>query len=178
MIVAVDSKFGIGKNNTLPWHLPKEFAHFTRTTSKVSQDGKKNAVIMGRLTWNSIPAKFRPLPNRLNFVLSRSLSEAPEGAILCGTLGDALEKLATAPYAEEVEKVFVIGGTTVYKEAIALPECHRLYVTKLDKDFECDTFFPQVDDAVFHESSDPDVDSSEREEKGIKYKIFVYDRNE
>jgi len=88
---------------------------FSHLTSTVATEGKQNAVIMGRNTWESIPKKYRPLPRRLNIVLSRKMSEPPEGAVLCSSLQDALDRLRSAPYTDTVEKVFVIGGTTVYE---------------------------------------------------------------
>lgn len=73
IIVAVDTNLGIGKDNQLPWHLPQEYAHFVRQTTQVRDKGKRNAVLMGRRCWESIPAKFRPLRDRLNCVLSRTM---------------------------------------------------------------------------------------------------------
>ena len=71
IVVAIDSQHGIGKNNDLPWHLPADLKHFKFITTN-SAVGKRNVVVMGRKTWDSIPEKFRPLPNRTNVVLSKS----------------------------------------------------------------------------------------------------------
>lgn len=73
LIAAVDLHYAIGKENDLPWRLPKEYAHFVRTTTRTQEPGKINAVIMGRRCWESIPEKFRPLRNRVNVVLSRTM---------------------------------------------------------------------------------------------------------
>lgn len=73
MIVAVDSAYGIGKNNNLPWHLPKEYAHFIKQTTQTKDNDLVNAVIMGRKCWESIPKKFRPLSKRINVILSRTM---------------------------------------------------------------------------------------------------------
>lgn len=73
LIVNVDSKFGIGRNNDLPWHLPKEYAHFVRETTNTVDPRKKNAVILGRKCWESIPEKFRPLKDRINVIISRTM---------------------------------------------------------------------------------------------------------
>ena len=70
MVVAATRALGIGKDGKLPWHLPGEMAFFKELTSKTSDAGKHNAVVMGRRTWESLPPKFRPLPGRLNVVLS------------------------------------------------------------------------------------------------------------
>lgn len=73
LIAAVDENFGIGKDNQLPWHLPKEYAHFVRETTRTQEPNRINAVIMGRRCWESIPEKFRPMRNRVNVILSRTL---------------------------------------------------------------------------------------------------------
>lgn len=73
LIVAMDDRGGIGRNGNLPWDLPAEMARFTKLTTLTTNRGNKNAVIMGRKVWESIPPKFRPLKNRLNVVLSRKV---------------------------------------------------------------------------------------------------------
>ena len=74
LVVAACKNNGIGKDGKLPWSLPGDMAHFKRVTSHTIDDSKQNAVIMGRKTWNSIPEKFRPLPKRLNVILSREVA--------------------------------------------------------------------------------------------------------
>lgn len=74
LIAAVDANYGIGKSNDLPWRLPKEYAHFVRETTRTKHPDRVNAVIMGRRCWESIPEKFRPLRNRVNVILSRSMA--------------------------------------------------------------------------------------------------------
>jgi hypothetical protein len=73
LIAAVDANYGIGKSNQLPWRLPKEYAHFVRETTRTKEPGRINAVIMGRRCWESIPEKFRPLRDRVNVILSRTM---------------------------------------------------------------------------------------------------------
>jgi dihydrofolate reductase/thymidylate synthase len=72
LVVAATRKLGIGKGGTMPWKLPGDMAYFKELTSKTADAGKQNAVIMGRKTWESIPVKFRPLPGRINVVLTRA----------------------------------------------------------------------------------------------------------
>lgn len=138
---------GIGKDGGLPWKgLKKELAYFARVTKSSPSGHFRNAVIMGRKTWESIPEKFRPLPGRLNVVLSRSYPERAEKAayecttesIKVASLGAALDALQ----AREVGKVFVIGGAEVYKAALELPNTKRILLTRVLSDFECDTNFP------------------------------------
>ncbi|KAJ7393968.1 hypothetical protein OS493_003639 [Desmophyllum pertusum] len=176
-VVAVAQNGGIGKNNTLPWKLHGDMKFFSHLTKVVSAEGKQNAVIMGRKTWESIPEKYRPLPHRLNILLSRNLSVAPEGAHLCSSLQAAFDLLSAAPFTDTVENIYVIGGAAVYKEALQHPGAHRLYITHVLKDFECDVHFPDYDKTVFKEISDPEVPSGVQEEDGIQYKFQVYQRD-
>lgn len=176
-VVAVADNGGIGKDNRLPWHLKGDMKFFSHLTSTVTNEGKQNAVIMGRNTWESIPKKYRPLPRRLNIVLSRTLSEAPEKALLCSSLQDALDTLCTAPHSNTVEKVFVIGGAAVYKEAMQHQDCYRLYITHICKEYKCDVHFPEFDKSIYKETSDPNVPSEMQEENGIPYKFQMYQKD-
>jgi dihydrofolate reductase/thymidylate synthase len=112
---AENGALGIGKDGGLPWKLPGDMAYFRELTSRTHDDKKQNAVIMGRRTWESIPAKFRPLPGRLNVVLSRSGTAASfEGAHrVCSSLEQASELLARPEMQDKVESRFVIGGGQV-----------------------------------------------------------------
>ncbi|CAL5389854.1 unnamed protein product [Camellia sinensis] len=113
---------------------------------------KKNAVIMGRKTWESIPLEHRPLPGRLNVVLTRSGSfdiATAENAVICGSMGSALELLAASPYCLSIEKVFVIGGGQILREALNAPGCDAIHITEIETNIECDTFIPAVDMSVF-----------------------------
>jgi dihydrofolate reductase len=120
----------IGKEGRLPWHLPEDLAHFKRTTSG-------NPVIMGRKTWDSLPPKFRPLPGRLNIVVTRQPGWQAEGAALrAGSLDEAL---ALCPADADA---WVIGGAEIYRQA--LPLAHTAVVTEIDADFEGDAHAPQL----------------------------------
>lgn len=135
IIVAVDQKRGIGIKNDLPWRLKADMKWFKETT--VSTDRTKpNAVIMGRKTWDSIPDKFRPLVDRINIVITRSPSNC--AAPYCASNLD--EALALAY--DLADKVFVIGGASIYKLAFHHRDLDELFITEIDKDFNCDTFFP------------------------------------
>jgi len=119
----------IGKDGDLPWHLPEDLAHFKRTTLG-------QAVVMGRVTWESIPEKFRPLPGRRNVVVSRQTDYVAAGATMVTSLTDALALF----HADEV--VWLIGGAQLY--AHALPLAAQLVVTEIDADFEGDAFAPTL----------------------------------
>ena len=118
VVVAVTRDMGIGKDGKLPWRLPSDMKIFKDITMTVSDTVKKNAVIMGRKTWESIPLEHRPLPGRLNVVLTRSGSfdiATAENVVICGSMASALELLAASPYCLSIEKVFVIGGGQILR---------------------------------------------------------------
>ena len=115
IIVAFDAQYGIGKNGLLPWNLPLDLKHFKEISTTVADPSKKNAVIMGRKTWESLPERFRPLPGRVNMVLSRDKKlELPLGVLCSQSLDDALAQL----FSVDIENVFVIGGAQIYVQAI------------------------------------------------------------
>lgn len=104
IIVAVDKCFGIGKNNTLPWHLRKEYAHFVQQTTSTRDPTKLNAVIMGRRCWESIPEKQRPLKNRVNVVLSRTMATKVEDRlIIANSIENALQLLDVGQFRGKIE---------------------------------------------------------------------------
>jgi dihydrofolate reductase len=141
LIVAHDQDLGIGKNNQLPWRIPQDLKHFREVTSSVSQADLKNAVVMGRKTWESIPAKQRPLPKRQNIILTRNDASgfAELDVLIAKTLEDAIVKAQQL----QCESCFVIGGAEVYRQALSSPDFRRLYTTEIMGTFDCDVFFPK-----------------------------------
>ncbi len=167
VIVAMDEKRGIGQNGGLPWHLSEDLKYFARTTKKTKDPSKQNAVIMGRKTWESIPDKYRPLPDRLNIVLSRNADYMVVPDIeLARTFNDALE------VAEEkgVETIFVIGGAYVFEQALVRPECAGIYLTEILENFRCDAHLAAIDEEHFERTKESEI----HEEKGIKFRFVVY----
>jgi dihydrofolate reductase len=145
IIVAVDNKNGIGKHGKLPWHLPEDMAHFKQITKRVQDPLKRNAVVMGRKTWDSIASKFRPLPDRLNIVLSHQQSLGlPEDVLLFHNLESALDHFSAYRAQWCVETFFLIGGASLYQQVLTRDACRRIYLTKIYADFNCDTFFPEI----------------------------------
>ncbi|MDD3403947.1 MAG: dihydrofolate reductase [Hespellia sp.] len=132
LIVAVDSNWGIGKNNKLLVSIPSDMKFFREATG-----GK--VVAMGRRTLESFPNGL-PLKNRTNIVLTRDFSYKADGAVIVHTVEEMLEELKK--YKEE--DIFVIGGESVYREM--LPYCSKAYITKIDHEFDADTFFPNLDE--------------------------------
>eukprot|EP00672_Neobodo_designis_P021290 CAMPEP_0174842900 /NCGR_PEP_ID=MMETSP1114-20130205/10188_1 /TAXON_ID=312471 /ORGANISM="Neobodo designis, Strain CCAP 1951/1" /LENGTH=508 /DNA_ID=CAMNT_0016077111 /DNA_START=124 /DNA_END=1650 /DNA_ORIENTATION=+ len=146
-VVAVDDECGIGKDGAIPWRSSVDMAHFKTVTTKASKD-KVNAVIMGVKTYTSIPAKFRPLPDRINIVLApdaaRPFTPEEDGVVVmaCG-LYECLERLGTPNHGlpTSPERVFVIGGASLYNDALFSPKCRpllqSLYVTRVRGSFGC-----------------------------------------
>jgi len=130
IIVAVSKNNVIGKDNKLPWYYPEDLKYFKETTID-----KK--VLMGFKTFDSIiKHNGKPLPNRVNFVATRKKDFTYPGI---ETVNDLISFLK----ANQDEEIFVIGGYEIYKQA--LPYAEKLYITKINKDFEGDTYFPEVD---------------------------------
>ncbi|XP_033947318.1 dihydrofolate reductase [Pseudochaenichthys georgianus] len=178
-IVAVCPDLGIGMDGQLPWHpvrLNNEFKHFRKMTATPSVEGKQNVVIMGRKTWFSIPEKNRPLNNRINIVLSRECRAPPAGAHhLAPDFSSAL-RLVETELAERTAQVWVIGGSSLYKELMQFPGTRRLFVTRIMKQFECDTFLPEISlDRYRLLPQFPGVPPELQEENGIQYRFEVYE---
>ncbi|XP_008236926.1 PREDICTED: bifunctional dihydrofolate reductase-thymidylate synthase-like [Prunus mume] len=167
VVVAATREMGIGKDGKLPWRLPSDLKFFKEVTVTTSDPGKKNAVVMGRKTWESIPPEHRPLPGRLNVVLTRSGSfdiATAENVVICGSVASALELLAASPYCLSIDKVFIIGGGQILREALNAPGCDAIHITEIETNIECDTFIPAIDSSVFQPwySSFPKVENSIR----------------
>jgi dihydrofolate reductase len=136
LIVAMDAKRGIGKNNDLMWHLPADMNFFKETT-------KNQIVVMGRKNYDSIPEKFRPLPNRLNVVLTRSKDFKADNCLVFNSLSDCLVFFKN----EKERKIFIIGGGEIYKMALDSKCLDEMYITYVDGVFDADTFFPEFDES-------------------------------
>jgi dihydrofolate reductase len=154
IVVATDAANGIGINNTLPWHLPEDLAHFKRTTLG-------HPIIMGRKTFDSIG---RPLPGRRNIVITRNPEWRHEGVDAVSSVNAALQLVGEAP-------ACIIGGAQIFAEALPLTE--RLVVTEIDKTFDCDTFFPAIDPQQWTELA---REKHHSEKAGVDYAIVTYQR--
>ena len=156
IVVAMDQARGIGREGKLPWHLKCDLQHFKEITTTTRDPNKRNAVIMGRKTWDSLPAQFRPLPDRVNVVVSRNKDlELPRGVLRADGLDEALELLRTGASSKTVEGVYVIGGAQIFEQAIVRKECRKIYLTQVLQTFDCDAFFPPFADYFQHEVSPP-----------------------
>lgn len=149
----------IGLENRLPWHLPEDMKFFRETT-------RGKPVIMGRKTWESLPDAFRPLPGRLNIVVSRN----PDFHATGGTVVANLEAALAA--AGDADIAFVIGGAELYR--LTLPLADRLLLTEIDRDYTGDAFFPDFDRSVWREASR----QSQVAESGLPFAFVSYERND
>ena len=138
LIAAVARNDVIGRGDALPWQLPEDQRHFRRVTMGAP-------VIMGRKTWDSLPARFRPLPGRRNIVVTRNPAWRAAGAEQAPSLDAALALAADAA------RAFVIGGGELYRAALA--QAAELVLTEIERDFDGDARFPDFDRSVFRERS-------------------------
>lgn len=154
-IVAMDEGRVIGKEGALPWHLPEDLAHFKSKTSG-------HVVLMGRKTWESLPPRFRPLPGRVNIVMSRTPAalDLPEGVHGVGSFADALKIVEQLGVPGQI--LWCIGGAELY--AAALPLCDELHLTLVHGRHAGDARFPAFEES-FHEVSS-------REGEQCSFKVY------
>jgi len=164
IIVAIDCKNGMGKDNSMPWHFKKETQYFKEITLKTDDPSKKNMVIMGKNTWYSLPEKYRPLKDRKNVVLTRDTSLKIEGVDVFGSLEDGINSAG-----DDIEKIFIIGGATLFKEALNHEKLTGLFITFIENSYECDTYFPEIPAKFSHKEL-----IKEEEENGVKFKFMLY----
>jgi dihydrofolate reductase len=157
LLAAVARNGVIGIDNRLPWHLPADLKHFKALTLG-------HTVIMGRKTWESLPAKFRPLPGRRNIVVTRDPSYRAEGAVVAQSLPAAIAAAGS-------DEAFVIGGAELY--AAALPLADRLQLTEINAAFEGDTWFPAIDPDHWRETTR----EAHRAEAGFGYAFVSYQKS-
>lgn len=160
IVVAVARNGVIGRDNDLPWRIPSDLKRFRQITL-----GKP--VIMGRRTWDSLPRK--PLPGRANFVVSRTAG-ALEGATVCATPEEALQKAREAARKSGAGEVCLIGGAALY--AALLPRVARLYLTEVDLEPEGDTHFPPLDPDYWREVSAERVEAGQGDDAGFVLRVL------
>ncbi|MCB0496411.1 MAG: dihydrofolate reductase [Cyclobacteriaceae bacterium] len=149
MIAAVAENGVIGKDNDLVWSLPDDMKYFMNTT-------KGHYIILGRKNFESLPPKYRPLPNRTNVVVTHQKNLQLEGAHMVNTLEEAFEFCRNS----DQGKVFVIGGGQIYKHS--MPFADTLYITEIHQSFDGDTFFPEFDKNEWQEVSREQHGTDER----------------
>ncbi|RKF78531.1 Dihydrofolate reductase [Golovinomyces cichoracearum] len=196
LIVASTNRMGIGKSGSLPWTdgLKKDMAYFARVTKKSDKSARdptlQNAVIMGRKTWDSIPASFRPLKDRVNIVVSRRYKdEIPvigSGRIFVNSFDSAVQA------SDGCHRVFVIGGAQIYEAALASKLARRILLTRVLCDFDFDTRFPlelaengttkegwrRVSHKQLTDWTNEKVSDMILEENGTKYMFEMWEKND
>lgn len=166
IVVAIGKKRELGKDGKLLWHIPEDLKRFKALTMG-------HPIIMGRKTFESIPAKFRPLPGRTNIVVTRNpdflprlnLGEAEKTVVVAKSLEEALAKAKEL----DTEEIHIGGGAEIYKQA--LPFVDRLYLTLIDAEKEADTFFPPYEH-LFKKV----MTHSHHEHEGLKYQWIDLER--
>lgn len=148
----------IGRDGTLPWHLPEDMAHFRALTAGAT-------VVMGRRTWESLPDRFRPLPGRRNVVLTGSTEWTPTRAEVARSVAAGL-RLVGGPHKSVAWDAWVIGGASVFAEALPLVDVAE--ITELADPFDGDVVAPQLGAEWVEEGSTPDWSTSE---SGQRYRF-------
>lgn len=161
IIVAVANNNVIGKDNTLIWHLPADMKFFKEKTTG-------HCVITGRKNYESIPEKFRPLPNRTNIVITHNKDYVAPGAIVV----DSIEKaILTAKNTGDTE-IFIIGGAEIYKQSLHLAD--RVYLTQINHSFEGDAFFPELLNLEWKLTSK--IEGIKNDNNKYDYSFLTYDK--
>lgn len=166
-VVAVDQAWGIGHSGELPWpKLKGDLAH-VRAITDDAPAGKRNAIIMGRRTWEAKRAGQKPSPRHLTVVVSRGSPQVPEGVLAARSLTEALYK---AGRHDDVERVLVVGGAQLYRDALEHPRLCFAYLTRIAQTFECDAHLPSLEHLV------PDAGwtseaAGHHEDAGLEYTI-------
>ena len=161
LVVARARNGVIGKDGGLPWRLRSDLQRFKAVTM-----GKP--CIMGRKTWDSLPLK--PLPGRLNLVLSKDESFEPKGALACLTLDEAIEIAREQAVDDGVGEVCVIGGAGLF--AATLPRAKRLYLTEVEAEPDGDVRFPPFDEAAWVEVSSEAVAAGEKDDHAFAFRVL------
>lgn len=161
LVVARARNGVIGRDGDLPWRLRSDLQRFKAVTM-----GKP--CIMGRRTWESLPLK--PLPGRLNLVLSKDESFAAKGALVCTTLDEAVEIARETAQEDGVDEICVIGGTALFETA--LPRAKRLYLTEVEAEPEGDAVFPAFDEAAWKEVSSEPHPAGEKDDHAFVFRVL------
>ncbi len=186
LIFAMDKDRGLGYGGDLAWRLKEDMKFFKEitTSDNLGESEKKfeisynepapsptrdtNIVIMGRKTWESIPPKFKPLPNRKNVVLSQRLNlDVPEEVSCFASLEKSL-----ATFSGENSQIFIIGGSQIYKQALEKELAQRIYITQLDNKFNCDVFAAPLPPCYQLLASGP-----KKKEGDISFQFQVYQKS-
>lgn len=169
LIYACSKKGVIGHNNQLPWHLPEDLAHFKKLTTG-------QTVLMGRKTWDSLPVAFKPLPNRLNLVMTRTKDWHAPGAVTVNSIEMAQEH--HRQHCEQLQKetlsstppaIWVIGGAQIYAQTLTQAQCVEM--TEIDLDVSGDAFAPELGQEWREIHREEHISS-----KGVPFRFLTFNR--
>lgn len=164
LIVATDLKGGMGLNGKLPWHLPGDMKFFQKTTIHSDNIQFRNMAVMGRVTWESIPEKSRPLKGRMNVIITRNKDYlAPEGVKVVHSIDEAVKAAD-----DRVADIFVIGGAKVFDQFMKKRKIDGIYLTRIKKEYKCDTLFPKIPKAFKPEKL------GEGQDGDVRYEYLLY----
>jgi dihydrofolate reductase len=163
LVAAVATNRVIGKDNDLPWRLPDDMKFFMETTIN-------HFVVMGRKSYEALPPKFKPLPNRVNIIITRQTDYQAGNCIITGTIEEALKYAET----HNQREVFIIGGGNIFTQAMPLAD--KLYLTEVKASIEGDTFFPEYDHSQWREISRQQHAIDDRH--NYEFDFVIYDRQQ
>ncbi|MEY3083844.1 MAG: hypothetical protein RL037_24 [Bacteroidota bacterium] len=158
LIVAMDRDRGIGRDNDLMWHLPADMQFFKDTT-------KGQVVVMGRKNFDSIPEKFRPLPGRLNVILTRNKNFHADNCLIFHSLDACFNHFND----EENRVLFIIGGGELYRLALQSSYLTEMFITTVDKAYVADTFFPPFNEEKWERSKIGFHEADEKHEASFTF---------
>ncbi len=157
IIVAIAENYAIGKDNDLLWHISEDLKRFKRLT-------QGHTVVMGKRTYFSLPV--RPLPNRTNLVITDVPGEQIDNCLMAYSIEEAIEKM------DSEKENFIIGGGSVYRQF--MPYAQKLYITRVHKDFEADTFFPEISSKEWRLTESRLIDDDPQND--FSYSFEIYER--
>lgn len=155
IIVAIASNYAIGKNNDLLWHISKDLKHFKNLT-------KEHYIVMGKHTYYSLP--IRPLPNRTSMIITDVANEEIDNCLMAYSIEDAMNKMDTS------KENFIIGGGSIYKQF--MPLANKLYITRVHKDYDADTFFPEISLVEWELTSEQHVTDDPQNDFTYTYEVY------
>ena len=177
LIVAYSNNYIIGNDNNLPWSYKEDLEYFKTITSYTRKDDNKNAVIMGYNTWISIKKK---LKNRINIVITTKNIEKKEGSIdndlfFVDSMGSAIDVCKDVFNSNKIENIFIIGGEKIYTyffRSYFYTYIDKIYITKINKDFEGNKYFPNIDNKFYYTQISTSYENPE-----LEYRVLQYNKN-
>lgn len=173
-IVCVDESYGFSKDGKIPWHFSSDMKLFSDITKGVMDSNKKNICIMGRLTWENIPPKFRPLKDRINIIVSSTMEcQNTDYVYFVKSIEDGMKLCLDMYLDKKVEHVFVCGGESLYDYALNSVLLKKIHITKINDDYNCDKFIDK--DTLFTKCYNDMSQIREFEENNTKLSYLVFE---